>query len=150
MIGANPDGIDSTDSDTSKCEKHAQCAHSLDWRTWNRSWLLIIVGDQTNSETHGNQSIDCHSWDGFLVEEEIDDCDNGGQEDSGDLVEGNCRDLEGDVHADDVHSHCDSEREHVHDGNLSRLEHADCGTREEVEGRCCDEEVEGCKGCLTL
>ena len=90
LIGANPDCVDSTDSDASNREKNAKSAHSLDRRTWIWSLLLVVVGDQADSETHGDQSVDCHSWDGFLVEEEVDDCDNGGQEDSSDLVEGNC------------------------------------------------------------
>ena len=90
LIGANPDCVDSTDSDASDREKDAQSAHSLDWRTWIWSFLLVVIGDQADSETHRDQSVDCHSRDGFLVEEEVDDCDNGGQQDSSDLVEGNC------------------------------------------------------------
>ena len=150
LICTNPDGVDSTDSDASEREKDAHSAHSLDRRTWDWSWLLVIVGNQADSETHGNQSVDCHSGDGLLVEEEVDYCDDGGQEDSSDLVEGDCRNLEGYIHADNVHGHCDGERKHVHDGNLSRLEHGDSGAREEVKGGRSDEEVEGCEGCLTL
>ena len=150
MIGANPDGVYSTDSNASESEEHTQSAHSFDWCTWDWNRLLVVVGNQGDSETHGNQRIDCHSWNGFLVEEEVDNRDNGGQEDSGDLVERNCRDLEGDVHANNVHSHCDSEREHIHNGDFSRFEHGDSGTSEDVERRCCYKEVEGCEGCLTL
>ena len=149
LIGANPDCVDSTDSDASDCEKDAQGPHSLDRRTWRRSWL-IVVGYQGYSEAHGDQSVYCHPRDGLLVKDEVDDGNDGGQEDSSDLIKGNGGDLEGDIHADDVHCHCDGERKHIHDGNLARLEHADLRTREEVERRCCDEEVEGREGCLTL
>ena len=149
LIGADPDCVDPTDSDASDCEKDAQSAHSLDRRTWNRSWL-VVVGNQGYSETHGDQSVYCRSRDGLLVKDEVDNCNNGGQEDSSDLIKGNCGDLEGNVHADDVHCHCDSERKHIHDGNLARLKHADLRAGEEVERCCCHEEVEGCEGCLTL
>ena len=77
LIGANPDCVDATDSDASDCKKDAQGAHRLDWRTLNRSWL-IIVGNQGYSEAHGDQSVYCHSRDGFLVKDEVDDCNNGG------------------------------------------------------------------------
>ena len=150
LICADPDRVDSADGDASEREKDAQSAHGLDRRAGNRGGLLIVVRYQADAETHGNQSVDGHPRDGLLVEEEVDDCDDGGQEDTSDLVEGDGGDLEGDVHADNVHRHCNGQRKHVHDGDLARLEHANGGAREEVERGCCDEEVEGCEGGLTL
>ena len=150
LIGADPDCVDSADGNASDGEKDAQGTHGLDWRSCNDGCWLVVVGNQGHAETHGNQSVDCHSRDGFLVEEEIDDGNNGGEEDPGDLIKGNGGDLEGDVHADDVHCHCDGEGKHVHDGDFARLKHAHLGAGEEVERCSGDEEMKGREGGLTL
>lgn len=66
------------------------------------------------------------------------------------MVECDGGDLEGEVHADDVHGHGDGEGEHVHDGDAFGFEHSEGGAGEDVEGERCDEEVEGGEGGLTL
>jgi len=66
------------------------------------------------------------------------------------LVEGDCANLQGEIHADYVHCHGEGEWEHAGYGDVLGGEHGEAGAGEDVEGPCCYEEMEGGEGGLTL
>ena len=66
------------------------------------------------------------------------------------MVECDCRDLEREVHADDVHCHGDGERKHLGNGDAFRIKHGEGGSGEDIEREGSDEEMESGECGLTL
>ena len=150
LVSPDPDGVDARNGDGAESHQDTKQTSALDWASWWWRWLHVIVRDERDTEAHGDQAVGGQSRDTLFVDEEVDDSNGGGKEDSSDLVEGDGGDLEGEVHADDIHGHGDGERDHVVDGEELGGEHAEGGAGEDVEGCGGDEEVEGGECGLTL
>lgn len=99
-----------------------------------RSGLWLIVGDDEDAKTHWKKGVGCVARDGFLVEEEVDKGDHGGEEDASDLVESYGGVGQGEVLENDVKAHGCCEREHWAEAHRCRDEEGDEGAREDVEG----------------
>ena len=150
LVSADPDGVDTADENRAEGDYNAHSVCGFHWCASGSCWLLIVVRDQGNTEAHWDQRIGGHAWYCLFVEEEVDYGDARGEEDSGDLVECDGRDLQGEVHANYVHGHGDSKWHHILDADTFVFEHAERRAGEDVESTTSDEEVEGGEGGLTL
>jgi hypothetical protein len=62
------------------------------------------------------------------------------------LVECDGRESEGQIWEDNVEAHRGGQRDEILDGRPTSREECELGSREDVEGKPCDEEVEGGEG----
>ena len=110
LVCSHPYCVNTADEDAEERDDNAHPGSSLDGCSslWGR--LLIVVRDESHTKAHGNESVGCHSRNSLAVEEEVDDGDTRSEKDTGNLVEGDGRNLEGKIHADYVHGHGDGER----------------------------------------
>ena len=105
LVCAHPDSVDAADEDTNESHHRANGPIILDDSSSERRGLDIVVGDQGDTETHGNERVGCHPRDRLPVNEEVEYSHTGCQKDPGDLVECDGGDLQREIHADNVHGH---------------------------------------------
>lgn len=94
----------------------------------------FVVGDDEDTQAHGQKGVGGVSRYRFLVEEVVDEGYHGGEEDTGDLVEGDGRVGEGEVLEDDVEAHCCCEGQHGAQAHWGGDEERDAWEGEDVEG----------------
>ena len=89
LVGSYPDGVDAAYANGAEGEEYAEAVDCFDWFAGHWGWFLVVQGDEGDAEAHGDERVGGCAGYVFLVEE-VYDGDAGGQEDSGDLVEGDC------------------------------------------------------------
>ena len=110
----------------------------------------FVIGDDEDAEAHWEEGECSVSRDGFLVKEEIDEGDHGGEEYTGDLVKCDGRVGQGEILEDDVQAHGRGEREHWPEAYRVRNEEGNEGSRKDVKGESGDEEMKGGEGDLRV
>lgn len=125
LVRGDPDGVDGADEHTRQRQENTQHAGLLRLRMMRG--FRFVVGDDKHPQAHRYERICRVSRDGFLVEEEIDEGDHRGEEDAGDLVEGDGGVGEGEVLEDDVEAHCCCQGEHEAEAHRVGDEEGDDG-----------------------
>lgn len=104
--------------------------------------LRIVVRHERDAEAHRHEGVDGRAGQAGAVEDEVHEGDGRGEEDAGELIEGDRGEGEGEVGEDDVEAHCDAEGEHGEEGDAAGGEAREGGPGEHEEGEEGDEEVE--------
>lgn len=144
VVAGDPDGVQRGSEDARKGEDDAQTARRLDVDVGRGQ--RVVVTDHTDAGARGNQRQHGVQGERGLVQDEVHEGHAGGEQDAGDLVEGDGREGEREVRQDDVKRHGNGQGDDVADGGAARHEEGEAWAREDVQREPCDAKVEGCKG----
>lgn len=143
-VGCDPDGVEGGGEDTAEGEEDTDAGGSLDLLIGRGEG--IVVRRHADTQAGGDERVDSVARQRSAVEHKVHERHGGGEQDAGDLVEGDGGEGQGEVGQDDVHGHGDGEGDDILYGDAAGDEHGEAWAREGEERQPGDEEVEGGEG----